>query len=355
MESNKKRFDYIDLLKLLAMLMVVSLHTGLWHTNFIESKSLGSFIQYCIRLVCEGVPIFILVNGFLIINKEFNLKSHIKKIFKILFLIVFWSLFSYLLINIIYKGNISFSNILNNTLLLNINNPFNGPLWFLQNLLMLYFIYPVINYVYQNNKKIFYYLFIIVTFFCFFGAFIQSVENLHLIKNVENIRIFLNSINPISNAIFIFYFMLGGVIKDKLDFFDKKKNRIIIIIVSIVTYILSLVFTLFIFKYRKVDFISNYLYGRITLAIIICGLFSIVYTYKSKNKFYNIIVQSIGSNTLGIFVLHYPIMLLLRKLDFFNMDNITSRIILFLLVFIVSYLLTLLIKKIPFVKKILTI
>ena len=355
MKTIKKRYDYLDLLKFIAMLMVISLHTGLWHNNFVETKSIGSFIQYCIRLICEGVPIFVLINGFLLMNKEINFKKHLFKMLKILFLIIFWSMLSYILISLVNKNHITFSNIINNTLLLNIRNPYNGPLWFLQNLLMLYFIYPVINHLFQNNKKIYYYLFFVVTFFTFVGGLLLSIENLHIFKLIININTFIKSINPISNGVFIFYFMLGGVIFDRLYMFDKKKNRIVIMIIGLAFYIFSILFTSYIFKFKNIDFTNNYIYGRITLAFIICGIFALLYTYKSTNRFYNIFIKSVGENTLGIFVMHLPIMMLLKKISILNLQKLSSRIFLFLLVFIVSYLLTILIKKIPVVKKIVTI
>lgn len=80
-----KRYDNIDLLKVIAILMVLPLHTGLFVTDFIKMSSIGTYIQYAIRLVCEGVPLFILVNGFLLINKNFDLKKHVRKILKIFY------------------------------------------------------------------------------------------------------------------------------------------------------------------------------------------------------------------------------------------------------------------------------
>ena len=60
----QKRYIYIDYLKAIAIFMVLTLHTGLWHENFIVLKSNISFVEYIFRLISEGVPIFILVNGF---------------------------------------------------------------------------------------------------------------------------------------------------------------------------------------------------------------------------------------------------------------------------------------------------
>ena len=353
-EKVKKRYDYLDLLKVIAMLMVVSLHTGLWHANFVQAKSIGSFIQYCIRIICEGVPIFVLVNGFLLINKNVDIKKHCKKMLKIVFLLLFWTVFSYLLFNIVNKNEIVLKGIIDNTLTFNISNKYNGPLWFLQNLLMLYFLYPIINITYHNNKKIYYYLFGVVAFFTFIGGFITSINNLHIL-DIGKVNTFINNIDPLQNGVFIFYFMLGGVLHDKIEMLDIKKNRVILIVVGLIIYILSVLFTVYIFKHKCVVFKDNYLYGRLPLAIIICAMFAVVYNYKSKEKIYNKIIKSIGENTLGIFLMHVPLKLVLEAFNIIKYNSLLNRIIAFILVFVISYGLTIIIKKIPYVNKIIKI
>ena len=354
MNNIKKRYDYLDLLKCIAMLMVVSLHTGLWHTNFIATKSIGSFVQYCIRMLCEGVPIFVLVNGFLLINKNIEIKKHCKKMLKILFLLVFWSVVSYILFNLISKNSMSLKGMIDNTLTLNISNKYNGPLWFLQNLLMLYFVYPIISYTYRNNKNYYYYLFVIVTFFTFIGGLLTSIDNLGF-KFFSNISVFINSINPLQNGIFIFYFMLGGVLHDKIELLNVRKNKMIIIIIGLIVYILSVLFTWYIFMYKNVSFVDNYLYRRLALAIIICGIFTIVWSYKNKGRLYNKLILSIGENTLGIFLIHVPIKLLLETLKIINNSTLTNRVVTFIVVFVLSYAITLIIKKIPYINKLVKI
>lgn len=80
---QKKRYDSLDLLKMIAIIMVIILHCIHFEMNFIQENSFKSYINFFIRILCEGVPIFIVVNGFLIINKEFELKKHLKKLLNI--------------------------------------------------------------------------------------------------------------------------------------------------------------------------------------------------------------------------------------------------------------------------------
>lgn len=77
---EKKRYANIDLLKTIAIIMVIALHSQLFITDFIKDNKISTYIQYFIRILCEGVAIFILVNGFLLINKkQFDFKKHLLK------------------------------------------------------------------------------------------------------------------------------------------------------------------------------------------------------------------------------------------------------------------------------------
>ena len=64
--NNKKRYDNIDLLKFIAIFMVITLHVPLYFTDFIKTQNIENFIQFSFRLISEGVLIFIFVNGLLI-------------------------------------------------------------------------------------------------------------------------------------------------------------------------------------------------------------------------------------------------------------------------------------------------
>ena len=83
-ENKSKRFDYIDLIKAIAIFFVIMIHNYKASVDFVVSPSLKTYISFIVRLMIEGVPLFVTVNGFLIINKRLDLRKHIKKIMKIL-------------------------------------------------------------------------------------------------------------------------------------------------------------------------------------------------------------------------------------------------------------------------------
>lgn len=90
---TKKRMDNLDLLKAIGILMVITLHVPLWETDFVSEYDFSHILQYMLRLVAEGVPIFLAVNGFLLLRKtEFDVGKHIHKMVKIFGVMLIWAL-----------------------------------------------------------------------------------------------------------------------------------------------------------------------------------------------------------------------------------------------------------------------
>ena len=73
----------LDALKALAICMVVPLHTGLFNIDIIDNPSVQTYLQFAIRIACEGVPIFFFVNGFLLLSdKPFDERKHCRRLKK---------------------------------------------------------------------------------------------------------------------------------------------------------------------------------------------------------------------------------------------------------------------------------
>lgn len=68
----------LDTLKAIAICMVVPLHTGPFHADFIQAPTASNFLQCTVRLMSEGVPLFFFVNGFLLLGASpFDAKKHL--------------------------------------------------------------------------------------------------------------------------------------------------------------------------------------------------------------------------------------------------------------------------------------
>ena len=85
--------DNLDLLKVIGILLVVTLHVPLWSFDFIAEPSVSHVLQYAMRLLSEGVPIFLMVNGYLLLGKQtFDFRKHLRKMVHLFLLFLLWSL-----------------------------------------------------------------------------------------------------------------------------------------------------------------------------------------------------------------------------------------------------------------------
>ena len=350
-ENKSKRFDYIDLIKAIDIFFVIMIHNYKASVDFVVSPSLKTYISFIVRLMIEGVPLFVTVNGFLIINKRLDLRKHIKKIMKILLIIFIWSL---IYIIIFSKGNISAKEIIHNILTVDINNEYSGILWFLQNLITLYLLYPILNIVHDNNKKVYNYFFIVVVFFTIGTKSLDMIFNLLNLYNINDYTYWLSDCiqhyNPISNGAFILYFMLGGYIYENKELLLKNKNKIFIITLLIT--IVSISYGIFVSDINKSFYSSNYLYCSLAMVMYILSIFIVSFKFKNNN-FFTRIICSIGKNSMGIYLVHIIVVKLVS--EYITFVSLGKTIISSIIIVFICLCITIVLRKIPYVNKIITI
>lgn len=353
-ELKKVRYDYIDLLKIIAIIMVIILHTIQFNFDFITTNNIKRYISFLIRIICEGVPIFVCINGFLIINKDFDLNKHLKKTLRIFVIMIIWCIVDIISIKLIKHENINIKAIVNNVLLTDITNKYTGPLWFLQNLIMLYLIFPVLKIVHDNCKKIYNYLFIVVAFFTVGMNFLLNVITiLQNITNfdIKNFYVFLERYNPISNGSFIFFFMLGGYIFENKGILQIKKYRVIPISIGILSILSAFGMGVIISKTSGKVVSGGFNYSTIFMMGIIIALFSIFCNYENKNYIHNKLIMDLGKNSLGIYLVHKVIIAIMNEY-LITEGIIIGKIFQPFIVLIFSYIIVKIIKKIPMLHKI---
>ena len=234
-----------------------------------------------------------------------------------------------------------------------INSYYGGPLWFLQNLIMLYLIYPLLKLAYDS--KYYNYILIIVLLFTFTSPAISTINNLFNFSFLTNISIFIKNINPIANGVFLSYFLIGGFLyKNKEKLFTNKK-RILFIVLGIISWIVSIIYTYYVFKYKNISYSPNYIYGRITLVLIIIGLFSLFYIEKNSSNWFDKTIQLISKDTFGIFFIHWSLTKILSYYHLIPNTTFAYRLLYTLTVFVISLMLTEIIKRIPKVKNIVSL
>lgn len=347
MKTNDRMF-YIDVLKALAIVMVVSLHSGLWHTDFISNQTFATYFQYFLRLIMEGVPIFLLVNGYLKLSKSFDFKKHMFKTLKLFIIYVAWSLILTILLSLINKNPMSINYLVNSLLLTDTGNSYTGILWFIRYLILIYLIFPIIKYIYDNNYKLFKYLFYILLIFVFGFNFIYMiidlVNSIYFISILFNFKNFIGSFYlKIVDNIYLLYFMLGGIIyAEKNKFLNKR-----ILIYGILSWIIAFVYGVLMSKINNTLYMNNYNYSQIMLMLTILGFVYISMKLNIKNKFIKEIITSISKNSMGIYLLHMIFISLINVFFPYDGYGLIIRALITIVVVMLSWLLSIIIKKIP--------
>lgn len=223
-QPKPKRLASVDLLKAISMFLVVVLHAGLLRTDFIAHPKVGTYMQYALRLLSEGVPLFVMINGFLVLHREhFDIKKHIHKTIKLLGLLLMWSIILYVSKALIWGEAISIRSIVITIFQTNISNKYTGVLWFLQSFIALYLIVPFIIIIKKTSYKAYQYLFAL-SFVCSIGVnTLKLMTDLGValfgLKHLNDIVPYVNRLLPLSNSSFVFFFLFG-------DFIYQYKDRI---------------------------------------------------------------------------------------------------------------------------------
>ena len=154
-----QRSLYIDYIKALGIILVI-----LYHCQYVPFDSM---LVHGIYAMC--VPLFFMVNGYLMLRKEHSISALLKKNLKILIVMFAWALVStavYMWTN----GEWSANNLIGGgkSLILNsllISKPYCNHLWFLKSIFILNLFNPIIySFIHGNDKRLKYLLLLLVLF-----------------------------------------------------------------------------------------------------------------------------------------------------------------------------------------------
>lgn len=350
-EMKKTRFDNIDLIKALAILMVLALHTSLWRFDFFATPTASRVFQYAMRLISEGVPLFVMTNGFLLFRKQsFDLKKHVKKMLKMFLLLILWAIILIVAKAALLKEPeaLTFQSILLYVLQTQIGHKYTGVLWFLENLLGVYLIFPMLWKVYVSDFQLFKYGFGIVAFFT------VGIDTLQLLRDfvvavtndgaiLDELIHFINRFSSIGNGWYVFYFMLGGMIFHYLDVIRQKQA--LFGLVGILSWPLAFLYGYAMSRLTGKVYNASFNYASIFMTFFLIGLIALTCTYKNGGNPIQKLIASVGQNTFGIYLSHMIFISIVTR--FFYINSGITRIAAFLAVFVASYLFSLVIRKIP--------
>lgn len=357
--ETRKRYNSLDLIKCIGIYMVCFYHFNTLNFNFLEGNMVTYFYYFIKGIFSICVALFFMVNGALMLNKELDLSKHIKKVIRLVILTYIWGVIQ-LIVYIPIKGdNYTIGSFINS--LLSWQQGRINSLWFLQTLVCIYILFPLIKCVYDNiDKKLINYVLISI-FLLTFGIVLGNmlINVLQFIKGSRGIErtffnVFIQPFNPYKGfySYSLVYFILGGILFKKLQFDEIYVSKIKISLLYIISLIILFSYGLLMsFANNKIyDIVWN---GYDTIMALIMCICIFILCFKLENRLgrFNNIIRVIGENTLGIYLIQGLVGYALRPLYLLLNAGLLMNIILILILMFICLGIVLVLKKIPIIKE----
>jgi len=329
----EKNYFWVDFIKAIAAFAVIILHVCVPVVYHFENQSTWQAANFYESFVRFSVPVFVMVSGVLLLNKNEELTLFLRKRFsRLLFPFIFWS-FVYLFLKMDYNLQIK-ELVLYSLKQLKIGTEFH--LWYIYMLIGLYLFIPILSKWTVNapKKEMIYFLSI--------WAFVilVSLPIFNKIYTKIDFRYFTGYMGYLVLGTFLHRF-----IHKKLRWLGFLLFLFGGLITIFVTYFLSLKSNSF--DGRFYDFLG------FNVVIASIGVFLLCKDMVVKNKFFKKAVGTISKYSYGIYLSHILILIGFAKIEFdYTLFNpwISIPLIAFCVLGI-SLLLTFLLSKIPIVGK----
>ncbi len=327
LQQNNGRLISLDIIKLVSAFMIVFYHLDgyLKLGSFATGSYQISLPQVVMSLCSCAVPLFFMVNGALLLNKEYTTEKIYIKAAKVALIIFVWQIVAF-------------------------------PNWFMKTLIILFLLYPILNKMDKAKNKIWRNLVMLALFIFPFlynlvMVFIQqwapdfSVVILGKTLSLQTL--------PLKSGFFtlyaVLYFLLGGIL------FRKKLSNIISAISLLVGWALVVFDVIVSSNYtRTVQDAVNTCFPTIGALLISIGIFNLFRNFdKVKSEKFKNAVAKLGPYVLPIYLFHLQIVWKIYVYVLPSELNIIFVLLLALLDCIVCVVVGMILKKIPLVKELL--
>jgi len=351
--KKEKRIYYFDILRVIACLMVILTHVS---SEYVISGEYG--FNYWVGNVVDsasrvGVPLFVMISGALMLDEKyvFTAKKLLSHVVKIVIFFAFWSaaysLCNYIILPLTYNSTVDFKAFVSAFFLGHYH------LWYCFMIVGLYLICPLLRlWVKKANKKYVEYFLILALVFAFFIPKVIYMIGLipEMANTAQKATIILNYINLNHVGGYVAYYILGWYIHN----FGFKKNFILYILGG-----LSFIFTVLMAYITKSP---DSVYDNISVNVL---LMSVAIFVAIKQKYYckeidgekclPRFISFVSKYSLGIYGVHVFFIFVMRKYLFehfsFNLAVVTIPVY-FIVAFSLSLLVSFVISKIPYLKKV---
>ena len=340
----KERNEQKEYIRTFSIIAVVAIHTA--YTAILQfGDTISTTIVYrCImNLMWWAVPCFLMLSGSLLLNqnKEISLKKLFKKYIArmLIVLFIFGMIFSWM--ELFFDSHELFSIRQIEQAFINVISGNSwAHMWYIYCLIGLYLLLPLWKIVADNaSDKILIYI-LVVLFIC------NSCMQLTKIFGVK-----LGFYNHIK-TIYPFWFLMGAAWNRGLLNEIRKYSSVVVSVVSILLILITILTEVYNFPFK-----IFFGYDSILVVIQSIVIFSIIINIKIKSNIIRKIVLEIADKSFGIYIVHMFFVNVIYNSAGLNpfVLKISAVGVLFLLVIVnlfLSYIVTLIMKKLPFFKQI---
>ena len=281
------------------------------------SVSAHIFLRLIYGVARTAVPIFFLLSGYLSIN---SFKQKLGKVINLFFMVSVYSVIGYLLSEYVVFDN--------GHLLLSANTlNFKAIIWkafprnyYLYLFCAVYVVSPFLNKLAHSiNKKNYFKL--LLSLFVLFSLWSTAINILFIVTGDEGypgvyFTSYAGTAMGFNFANFSFLYLTGGFLRLHCKMIHLRKNRIIAILIIVISTLITTIGTFFTTSFSKV-FVY---YDSIFIIIPAISLMYLFITWECKqNKF----ASFLGRHTFGTFLLHSYVTAFLEK--FISLQSIVSQ------------------------------
>ena len=328
---HKTRNINLDLIKVLACIGVVLLHT-----TMIGFKETGSWnlLAYLYYLGTYSIPLFFMVNGYLLLGKKDITYSYIlQKVKWILITVSSWTFIVWL-----FKRDFAV-NPVKKIIGSMVQKGYFFQFWFFGALILIYLCLPILK-KFLNSKRSYLYI-------------LSSLVTIGLVFELANmvLQMPLQSyfIQTFRLWTWFFYYILGGLVAQFDKEIIKKGFKRWMKVVAVLLLLISPVILFFLAKTIYHNLFAEYFYDILFVKIVSLGFFLMVLTLsleEDKSKW----IVYLSNQTMGVFIVHTYVMKVLEKLLGFSY---TGAYLLFpISTLCVSLIVVSLLMKIPYFNRI---
>ena len=368
MSNRQIYFDYI---RTLAIITIICCHIGaefiLKNPKIFTNFKLSYFVVFFSAGKYIGVPLFVMISGALLINKDYSLKTFIKKRFNRVFIpFIFWAIIYIIFSKLVMNKKLSFNNSID--IIFGTSGKIGVIFWFIWMILIVYIGIFIINKILEYGKE---------RYPNFEGKFINILTLVSLLVYIiVNLGLISYSSKIVYFTLFtgyaIFGYYLSNLDLKKLNI--KGKFNLNSKYIIGITFILSILGYLFFVRGIVLNSMTagKYLEANYFQLIVMVFTFSIFLFIKYftnsdgkcckriygllYSKSFKKIIYSISLSSFGIYFVHCLVLKFLKykylnDLNFYNHPIFWTPILL-VIVFFTSWFIVFILSKIPYITKI---